>query len=1272
MSRAPVRPAHSALRRYLRAGSFLFGRVYNSRITMAEQYEDPVSDVVDFVGRFLEDTANGKPGDLDSYVRCYPQHEAEIRRAHDELVAELEAPLRRGSEIGALPETIGSYEVLERLGSGGQGIVYLVSDPRLQRRVALKVLHPAMLGSRSARERFRREAEIISGLDDPGLCSVYEAGLDGDVPYIAMRYLEGKTLSRHIADARTGAAQPDSENWLCKPRGSDAVDAVLAVFEELARSLHIAHEAAVIHRDIKPGNVIATSKGRLVLCDFGLARSSSPDAATLTLSGDSFGTPAYMSPEQLTEGATIDRRTDVYSLGVTLYETLTLERPFKSADAAEQRRAILIDRLPNPTQFNSSLSPELATLLETATEKELERRYQTASEFADELARVRTRQPIHARPASVAYRLSKFVQRHKRLAAMSVALLALIAIAIYSIASARNAQTGLVRKRSAEHRVLAANAALTGDAAEARTRLGLSKAVEDGWESDLIRHLTQQSVQVLEGGPLGIDDVQVADNGVRVVVSADGMLHCVDRDVGEWRALSLDERLTLLCKWKLSPSGKHVAVSNGASEVVLLDAVSGEPTKRIKFTWQPAWITFSKDESLVAISSYSDATIRILELSTGSIIDTFRAPGVCSRMAFVGEGRVLAGVSTSSLWRREGSGDARELSPIAPGSPCSLGEDGSAVILDRADSYTFFGPDGVNLYSGPIAIWEVELACSAKLLVAGSGSALQLRDCWTGSLLGELAGHSNSVSAFGLNRHGLLVSADSGGALRVWNLELGAPVPHVNLPKVEFAATCESRTVTVNRSSYILWDAHAISEVRSGLSPTSHDVQAVAVSPSGRYVGFAGVHLKATTVDGEDSHSMALVDSDTGAEILSAKLSGTPRAVAVRDNPVGVAVGLQDGQVDVFDDGARRLFTISNVGRATDAVLWSPDGKRLVVLASDRDGSSSISCWNGIDGGHLWSEVIPNETGSTLSVSHDGSVVASGGSDGGVRVWGLADGEPFMSISGLGARVTALAIHPDGERLAAVVGTRLTLWELSSGVPDPLQLMSCELVVGPAHAARFSDDGTSLSIVGLTGIQRLETQRPLRDEVLGRELARRQRAELLSRFAGVPAVHELVGLVDEATLDRAQFHENVDELNRRAWTVATSDEQDSSLYKRALRWSQRAVQVGVERDRYWNTLGLLYLRLDRFTDAIETFERAEEIHVAAGTGSVRAVEGATPFNLYPMAEAFARLGNVTQAHRSYESAERIRSRFKSRRELQLLRDAASLAIENMTAADLPR
>lgn len=322
-----------------------------------------------------------------------------------------------GPSAAAIPEELrqlGHYALEKELGRGAQGVVYLAEDVRLRRKVALKVLTNAGARSPEVRERFRREAEIPSKLEHPGLCGVHEVGEENGIPYIAMQYLRGTTLASLIQRARQGTAapSPDPSASTTSLAGKDAMQDALRVIEQVARALHAAHDAGLVHRDVKPANIMVTQDGSPVVLDFGLARDTEDQGNTITETGQVMGTPAYMAPEQLLgQREAVNRSTDVYALGVVLYECLTLKLPFDATGFELLFQQILEGTPLNPQKLNSRIPNDLRTVIEVAMERDQTRRYATALDFAEDLRRVRTFEPIRAKAAGPWLRARKWARR---------------------------------------------------------------------------------------------------------------------------------------------------------------------------------------------------------------------------------------------------------------------------------------------------------------------------------------------------------------------------------------------------------------------------------------------------------------------------------------------------------------------------------------------------------------------------------------------------------------------------------------------------------------------------------------------------------------------------------------------------------------------------------------------------------------------------------------------------------------------------------------------
>ncbi|KAA3607967.1 MAG: hypothetical protein DWQ01_12850 [Planctomycetota bacterium] len=397
--------------------------------------DDSNSVAFDLLAQMLQDQEKGEILDLQHYLRRFPGHDLVVAteylrfmNAYPEGGSAEEEPSSEKEEGAqdAAEDQIGPYSLRRTLGRGGQGVVYLAHDSRIDRFVALKVLDLAvgtLTPNRLA--RFRREAEAVGRLNHPGICSLYEAQIEAEPPYLVMQYLEGLPLNYWIA-AASRAEHKKAAILPIPPRDFAEIKRLLEFFQEAARALHEAHCAGVFHRDVKPGNVMVNPQGSPVWMDFGLARMEHAGLSTLTRSGELFGTPAYMAPEQLQEGGAVDARTDLYGLAAVFYECLTLQRPLE-ADSVEGLFQAIQRMEPKPADsLNPAVPRDLAVVLEVALDKEPRRRYSTLLDFTEDLKRIWEKRPIQAKPAGVALRFKKVVLRHPVMATATTGIFLLL------------------------------------------------------------------------------------------------------------------------------------------------------------------------------------------------------------------------------------------------------------------------------------------------------------------------------------------------------------------------------------------------------------------------------------------------------------------------------------------------------------------------------------------------------------------------------------------------------------------------------------------------------------------------------------------------------------------------------------------------------------------------------------------------------------------------------------------------------------------------------
>lgn len=940
--------------------------------------------VFDFLDEFMRDLERGTRQPLTHYLGRYQGHEEAIAA---EYFAELEraglssvhrhgtALPANGAQVAEDPERVGPYRLLRELGRGGQGAVWLAEDTRIARHVALKLL-PAEFAalSQERRRRLQREAEVIARLDHPSLCAVLEARIDGDRPYIAMRYVEGATLGDCIARFREArrtdrdpsqvAPAPRREGALVMaPRSALEQAGLMMFFERAARALHAAHEVGVVHRDVKPQNVMVATSGNPVVLDFGQARDETSDSFGLTRSGDVLGTPAYMSPEQiLGERSGVDRRTDVWSLGASLYEALTLERPFTAESVPALFMAIRGASLRDPCSLNPSISRDLAVVVATALEKDPALRYQTALDFAEDLRRVREYEPVRARPPS-AWRIFRgWFQAHPAIAYSVLGSILALAIgfasSLYSLSEKKVAldyALGLLLAQRAETLLdedPAAALALGIEAAERaptyQTRASLLRALQ-----------ACQLRTVIDGYP--------AHRALDCALSPDSERAAIALNNGEVRI--------------------HT-VETGALEV----AVPGErPEVRA--------VRFSPDGLRIAFLAADDLG-RIADAKNGAILAEFAvSSGEARSIEYALHGKLLCAVTDGGAVGIDANDGARIWEWTCPPSADPKRMIKSALHAD----------------TGRVLLWSVSAAQSdpetAWLLDGENGRLLRQWSPRAGFTCAEFR-RDGERFASGTEDGELLLWRSSDGAFE-HGLSNNGPVRAVRFSPdgLRVLALLDEGAGPRAWMWYLASGASTHIEIRGERS-----VEA-AFSPDGTRIAFIGADMVVRLWN----------DAERRVE---ANLRGLfqPLRLAWSHDGRRLATLTNGATVPIWYTGVRPdVYSLRSRGTPVTSACFSPDGER--ILTGGEDGVARVYASPSV-GPAAFRRDEPEHGDQLFSMSHrsslraaiyspDGLSIATASDDGSAMLWDAQNGAALSTLVTGSAPLAEIAFAPDGAYLAA-------------------------------------------------------------------------------------------------------------------------------------------------------------------------------------------------------------------------------------------------------------
>ncbi|HEX2477444.1 MAG TPA: serine/threonine-protein kinase [Lacipirellulaceae bacterium] len=487
----------------------------------------------------------GEPIDVTEIIARNPGCEAGLRqflrqeRNLHQAVATAASSITPHDELAG--RIVGDFRLKRVIGRGGMGVVYEAEQVSLGRRVALKVLPFAAMLDKQHLARFKNEARAAATLDHENIVAVYSVGSDGDLHYYAMQLIAGQSLAQVIAAMRAKsvanrssvAVAADSTVTDHRPRTTDfepaAEIAALPEFNsheyfstivrlgiQAAEALDHAHQNGVLHRDIKPANLLLDGAGKLWVTDFGLARIE--HEAGMTMTGDIVGTLRYMSPEQaLAIRAVVDHRSDIYSLGVTFYELITLQPAIRGDDRQEILRQIAFDDPRKPRQINERLPRDLETIVLKAIEKEPSDRYDSAQELAGDLRRFLANEPIRAKPARALERLTKWSRRHVAAvwATLAASLLVTLVLLVSTALVVKWYREASMQRMKAERESELASIARTISAKDR------SEAIKEATRAQAVTNFLVNSLQAHDPYRGGKQDITVADAMTRAIKQLD-------------------------------------------------------------------------------------------------------------------------------------------------------------------------------------------------------------------------------------------------------------------------------------------------------------------------------------------------------------------------------------------------------------------------------------------------------------------------------------------------------------------------------------------------------------------------------------------------------------------------------------------------------------------------------------------------------------------------------------------------------------------------------